>query len=90
MGPFRFPTSLRARGRRRRLAAREWLVLSGIAERLRVEAPFRDSLDAGKFEVSARLTNQATVSVGARVQRNQLTRLWSRSLTVQVALKSRQ
>ncbi len=71
-------------------AVREWLVLSAIGERLAVEAPFEERLNAGKLEVAARLTNQASIGLTARAQRNQLTGIWSRSLAVQLALKSPQ
>jgi hypothetical protein len=71
-------------------ALREWLVLSGIGERLAVEAPFAERLNAGKLELAARLSNQASVGVSARAQRNQLTGIWSRSLALQVAIKSPQ
>jgi hypothetical protein len=72
------------------VALREWLVLSGIGERLMVDAPFAERLNAGKVELAARLTNQASVGLSARLQRNQLTGIWSRSLALQVALKSPQ
>ncbi len=71
-------------------AVREWLVASGTGERLRVTQPFAEHLDAGKFEVAARLTNQAAISVSARAQHNQLTHAWGRSVAVQVAVKTAQ
>ena len=69
-------------------AVREWLVASGTGERLRVEAPFAESLNAGKVELAARLSNQATIVAGTRFERNVLTERWARSVTVQVALKT--
>ena len=45
---------------------REWLVASAIAERLRVEAPFETRATTGRLELTARLTNQATIGVSAR------------------------
>jgi hypothetical protein len=69
-------------------AAREWLVASAGGERLWVEAPFAERVNAGRVELTARLTAAATLGVAARVQRDELTRRVSRSLTVQVALKT--
>ncbi|RPJ69895.1 MAG: hypothetical protein EHM24_17240 [Acidobacteria bacterium] len=72
------------------VAVREWLVVSAIGERLTVEAPFAERVNAGKLELAARLTNQASIGLSARAQRNQLTGIWSRSLALQLALKSPQ
>jgi hypothetical protein len=72
------------------VAVREWLVASAIGERLTVDAPFTERLNVGKLDLSARLTNQASIGITARAQRNQLTGVWSRSLAVQLALKSAQ
>lgn len=69
-------------------AAREWLVLSAIGERLDVERPFRERLAGGKLEVSARLTSVATFGVSAGVQRDLLTRRMSPSVAMQLALKT--
>jgi hypothetical protein len=69
-------------------AAREWLVLSAIGERLDVQAPFEERTVAGKFEVAARLAPQASVSVGARTQRDQITGRMTTSVTLQAALKT--
>jgi hypothetical protein len=69
-------------------AVREWLVASGIGERLRVEAPFAESLNAGKVELAARLSNHATVVAGTRFERNVLTQRWARSVIVQMAFKT--
>ena len=71
-------------------AVREWLVMSAIGERLRVEAPFETRLMAGKLEFAARLTNQVTLGVSGRVQRDALTRGVTTSATFQLALKSPQ
>jgi hypothetical protein len=70
------------------VAMREWLVASAIAERARVTAPFEEELTAGAFELSARLASQATLGVGARVQRDGRTGLTSPSLVVQAAFKT--
>jgi hypothetical protein len=69
-------------------APRDWLVTSVIGERLRVDGPYREGLTAGKLEVSSRLTSQATVVVGARVERDGPTGRLSRSLSIQLALKT--
>ena len=69
-------------------ATREWLVLSVIGERLRVEQPFDQRLNAGKVEVAARLAPQATVTLGGRVEKNLMTGVFSRSLLLQMAFKT--
>ena len=69
-------------------AMREWLVASAIGERLRVQSPFEQRLNAGKLEIAARLASQATLSVGARLERDQLTGRISKSLLLQAALKT--
>lgn len=71
-------------------ALREWLVASAIGERLTVEQPFAEHLTAGKLELAARLTNQASVGITARAQRNQLARVWSKAVAVQLAVKTAQ
>lgn len=71
-------------------ALREWLVASAIGERLRVEDPFAEQLAVGKLALSARLTNQAAIGVTVRAQRNQMTRVWARSVALQVAVKTAQ
>lgn len=69
-------------------AAREWLVPSLIVERLSVDRPYQERLDAAKIEVSARLCSQVTISAGPRIQRDELTGRISRSIVFQVAMKS--
>jgi hypothetical protein len=71
-------------------AMREWLVASAIGERLDIEQPVAERLAAGKLEVAARLTKQASIGVSARAQRNQLTHSWGKSVTVQLAVKTAQ
>ena len=61
-------------------AVRDWLVTSATGERLRVNAPYTEHLTAGKVEVASRLTSQATVIVGTRVEHNAVNRRLSRSL----------
>jgi len=69
-------------------ATREWLVLSLIGERLRVEQPFAQRLNAGKVEVAARLAPQATVIVGTRLEKNLVSGVLTRSLILQMAFKT--
>ena len=69
-------------------AAREWLVASLIGERLSVQRPFVERIQGGRLELAARFTSIATVSASAGVQRNAITGRTSRSLQVQVALKT--
>jgi hypothetical protein len=69
-------------------ATREWLVLSLIGERLRVDAPFAQRLNAGKLEVAARLAPQATVTLGTRLEKNIVTGILTRSLILQMAFKT--
>jgi hypothetical protein len=69
-------------------AVRDWLVASAIGERLRVDGPSDESLTAGKLEVASRLSSQATVVVGARVERGAHVGRLSRSVSVQLALKT--
>jgi hypothetical protein len=69
-------------------AGREWLVASLIGERLRVDAPFEQRLNAGKFELAARLTSFATINGSARVQRDALTGRLSKSLAIQASFKT--
>jgi len=69
-------------------AMREWLVASAIGERLTVQPPFAESLAAGKLELSARLTSEASVVVSAKRQRNLLTNRVSTSVMLQAALKT--
>ena len=69
-------------------AAREWLVFSGITERLHVDRPFPEHLVAGKAEVAARLSANATIVAGMRFQENMLTGRFSKALVVQLALKT--
>ena len=69
-------------------AMRDWLVTSAIGERLRVDGPYGENLTAGRLEVASRLTSQATVVVGARVERRPHTAGLSKSLSIQLALKT--
>ena len=69
-------------------AAREWLVLSGIGERLRVERPFLERRNAGQVELSARLAPQATIVLGTRLEKDLVTNRLAKSLILQMALKT--
>ena len=69
-------------------ATREWLVASLIGERLHVAPPFAQHLMAGRFEIAARLTNQATLVANTRIERNMTTGRLSKSVGFQLALKT--
>ena len=69
-------------------AAREWLVLSGIGERLRVERPFLERRNAGQVELSARLAPQATIVLGTRLEKDLVTNRLTKSLILQMAFKT--
>jgi hypothetical protein len=70
------------------VAVREWLVASGIAERLKVAQPFATELRGARFELAARLASQATITFGTRVERNQLTGRLSKGVSLQMAFKT--
>jgi hypothetical protein len=69
-------------------AAREWLVFSGIGERLSVETPFDERRNGGAIEVAARLTSIATVGASFRVAHDPVADRLARSITLQLALKT--
>lgn len=69
-------------------AAREWLVPSLIVERLRVDRPYRESLDAAKLELAARISSQLTVTAGPRIQRDEVSGRIARSVVFQIAMKT--
>ena len=69
-------------------AAREWLVPSLIVERLRVDRPYRESLDAAKIELAARLSPQVTITAGPRIQRDEISGRIARSVVFQLAMKT--
>jgi hypothetical protein len=50
-------------------AVREWLVPSLIVDRLRVDGPYRESLNCVKLDFAARISSQLTIGVGPRIQR---------------------
>jgi hypothetical protein len=70
------------------VAIKEWLVASGIAERLRVQQPYDTRMVAGRFELAARLASQMTITGGAKVEKNQLTGKLSKGFSLQLAFKT--
>jgi hypothetical protein len=69
-------------------AMREWLVASAIGERLTVQQPFVERLAAGKVELNARLTSEASIGVSAKVQRSLLTKRVATAVMLQAAFKT--
>lgn len=69
-------------------AMREWLVVSAIGERLRVQQPFEERLAAGKLEIAARLSSQASIGVSGRLQRDAVSGRYARSIALQAAIKT--
>jgi hypothetical protein len=69
-------------------AVREWLVASGIGERLRVDVPFDEHRVSGKLELAARLSSQATITVGTRFERNVIADRLTKSIVLQMAFKT--
>jgi len=69
-------------------AVRDWLVASATGESLRVSVPYQEKLTAGKIEVASRVTSHATVIAGGRVEHNAANGRLSKSLTVQLSLKT--
>jgi hypothetical protein len=69
-------------------AVREWLVTSGVGERLRVDGPFAQRLNSGRVEVAARLASQATIIVGTKIEKNVVNGRLSKSLLLQTAFKT--
>jgi hypothetical protein len=59
-----------------------------IVERLRVDRPYRESLDAAKVELAALLSSQVTVTTGPRIQRDEVSGRIARSVVFQLALKT--
>ena len=70
------------------VAPREWLVISGIGERLSVHQPYEERHNAGAVDVAARLTDFATIGAAVRLQRDDITDEWSKSFTLQFAFKT--
>ena len=64
------------------------MVPSLIVERLQVNSPFREHLDAARLDLAARLSGQFTISAGPRIQKDELTGRISRSVLFQVTFKT--
>ncbi len=69
-------------------APRDWLVLSGTGERLRVEQPFAQRFNAARIDVSARLASEATIIFSTRFERNLMTGQLTKAVMVQTAFKT--
>ena len=67
---------------------REWLVASIIGEQLKVERPFPAHLYDGRFEVTSRLSSHVTLGLTSRLEHNAVTRQRTRSVALQLALKT--
>jgi hypothetical protein len=67
---------------------REWVSLSGIAERVSVEAPYTENLRAYKGELSLRFTSSLTIGFRSGVQHNVLTGSKTPIASAQLTLKS--
>jgi hypothetical protein len=70
------------------VAVREWLVPSVGFERLHVQAPYRESLWAPRFELSARLSSNFTLGFSSRIQENEITGKVAPSVALQLAMKT--
>jgi hypothetical protein len=66
----------------------EWLVASLIGEQLQTQRPFRERRIGGRFEMSSRLSNHVTLGIMTRLERNYVTGKQSRSVALQLALKT--
>jgi hypothetical protein len=69
-------------------ALREWLVAYSGAERLRVGNPFPESRVAGRFDLTARLTNQVTIGSALRLEQDARTGKTAPIFLAQVAVKT--
>ena len=67
---------------------KEWLLASLIGEQLQTQRPFREHLIGGRFEMSSRLSNHVTLGIMTRLERNYVTGKQSRSVALQLALKT--
>jgi hypothetical protein len=70
------------------LAVREWLVASLTGERLSVQKPYRESMTAQGFQLTARLSPQFTLSASTRIQHNRINGKTSPAFTLQLAMKT--
>ena len=69
-------------------AVREWLVLAGAGERLRVQRPFEQRMNAGRIDVAARLAPQATIIVSTRLEKNMMSGQMTKAVILQTAFKT--
>jgi len=69
-------------------ATREWLVASVIGELLRVEKPYVEHLNATKFDLAARISSQATISVGPKLQWDPISGRLTKSILFTLAVKT--
>jgi hypothetical protein len=69
-------------------AMREWFVVSAIGERLFVEEPFLERMLAGKLELATRLASEATISISAQIQHDQISGRTAPSVILQAAFKT--
>jgi hypothetical protein len=67
---------------------REWVALSGIAERVSVEAPYTENLRAYKGELSLRFTSNLTIGFRSGIQHNVHTGSKTPIASAQLTLKS--
>ena len=68
--------------------AREWMAISGIVERLRVEGPYAENLMAYKGELSMRLSSNWTIAMRAGMQGDQITGRSTPIASIQLAVKT--
>ncbi len=69
-------------------AVREWLVPSIGIERLIVHKPYKETLVAPRFELSARLSNNFTLGLSSRIQENPITGKVAPMVALQLAMKT--
>jgi hypothetical protein len=69
-------------------AAREWLIASATGERLDVQQPYESRLASAKLEMTARLTSQFSIGGSGKAQYDRLTGNLSKSIAVQIAVKT--
>ncbi|HEX7958577.1 MAG TPA: hypothetical protein VF493_01585 [Terriglobales bacterium] len=67
---------------------REWLIASLIGEQLETQRPFREHLIGGRFEMASRLSSHITLGITSRLERNYVTGKLTRSVALQLALKT--
>ena len=69
-------------------AIREWLVPSIGAERVIVHKPYKETLVAPRFELSARLSSNFTLGLVSRLQENIITGKVGPSVALSLAMKT--